>query len=641
MSWHRLAASAAVILVLAAAIAYAAEDPAPSALDTYDYVPSAENLSGSELLLFQEIPEVITAAKELQPITESPSAVSVITADDIQRSGVTNLPDLLRTVPGLDVMEATASDFNITARGFNRLLANKMLVLVDGRSVYQDMLGVTLWQTLPLLLDDIERIEIVRGPGSALYGANAFSGIINIITRTPQETPPLAISRITGDHDLEVASLIHGGRVEKVDYKLSLASDRLGAWDETANAAAGLDPISHNVSRWNASAQRALGGGVMTAYVGASDGHLQILPDEAWGIIDFRSALDYWNLVYEQPDLLVRGFSNHGEQVVASDLDDWVEFHTYDLEVQKRLQPRHDHSAILGATWRQNRIHLSEEQDYKQRLYGAYVQDHYTNDHGVSVVGGIRYDHHALTGDHLSPRVSAVYSPRRGESLRASIATAYRNPSFFESYLDLHQGEVMPGISLWWHGNDELGAEKITSYDIGYQAVVSPRLRWEINAFYNKLDDFIVKAMVAGPPDLEFTYLNDGSATARGAETAIAFIASPNLRGFANYSYQHLSDDSNGISARSAPQNKLNLGLSYTRSGFRADAYMDYVSSTEWDGRLLPSYNLVNTRIGYLLPTMDLEVFVAGFNIFKDSHREFPTGVEIGRRITAGVHYKF
>jgi iron complex outermembrane receptor protein len=641
MSWQRLAAGVAVTIVLALPAFGAADDPTPSPLGSYDYAPTAENLSGSELLLFQEIPEVVTAAKELQPITESPSAVSVITADDIERSGVTNLPDLLRTVPGLDVMEATASDFNITARGFNRLLANKMLVLVDGRSVYQDMLGVTLWETLPLVLDDIERIEIVRGPGSTLYGANAFSGVINIITKTPQETPPLTISRVTGDHDLEIASLIHGGRVAKTDYKLCLASDRLGAWDETATAATGLDRISHDFSRWNASAERALGGGVMTAYVGGSPGHLQILPDEVWGTIDFRSSLDYWNLVYEQPDLLVRGFWNHGEQVVASDLDDWVEFHTYDLEVQKRLRLRQDHSVIVGATWRQNRIHLSEEQDYTQRLYGAYLQDHYANDRGFSVVGGMRYDYHPLTGDHLSPRVSAVYSPRRGESFRASVATAYRNPSFFESYLDLRQREVMPGVDLLWHGNEDLGAEKITSYDIGYQAVVTPRLRWEIDTFYNKLDDFIVKTMVAGPPTIEFTYLNKGSAIARGAEATIEFVASPELRGFANYSYQHLTDGSSGISTASAPQNKVNLGLRYTRSRLRADAYTDYVSSTEWDGRFLPSYSIVNARVGYMLPTQDLEIFVAGFNIFKDSHREFPTGVEIGRRITAGMHYRF
>jgi iron complex outermembrane receptor protein len=640
MSWHRLAAAAAVFILALAGAACAAEEPTSSALEGYNYAPSAENLSGSELLLFQEIPEVITAAKELQPITESPSAVSVITADDIQRSGVTNIPDLLRTVPGLDVMETTASDFNVTARGFNRLLANKMLVLVDGRSVYQDMLGVTLWESLPLVLDGIERIEIVRGPGSALYGANAFSGVINIITKTPGETPQLEVSRITGNHDLDIASLIHGGRVANTDYKLSLAWDRLGAWDETANTAAGLDKISHNFSRWNASAQRALGGGVITAYAGGSDGHLQILPDEAWGTIDYRSDLDYWNLVYEQPDLLIRGFSNHGEQVVASDLDDWVEFQTYDLEVQKRLQLRYDHSVIVGATWRRNRIHLSEEQDYTQRLYGAYIQDHYTTNRGLSVVAGARYDHHPLTGDHLSPRVSAVYSRRHGESFRASIATAYRNPSFFESYLDLRQRDVMPGVDLRWHGNEALGAEKITSYDIGYQAVVTPRLRWELAAFYNKLDDFIVKTMVAGPPVIEFTYLNSGSATVRGAEAAIEFIASRDLRGFANYSYQHLSDN-DGISARSAPQNKCNLGLTYTRSGFRADAYTDYVSSTEWDGRFLPSYDVVNARLGYLLRTMDLEIFIAGFNIFKDTHREFPTGVEIGRRITAGMHYRF
>jgi len=626
----RYAAAVAAIFALSA-LALAAEEVAP---------PS-ESLSGSELLLFEKIPEVVTAAKELQPITESPAAVSIITAEDIRRSGATSLPDVLRMVPGLEVMEATASDFNVSARGFNRLLANKMLVLVDGRSVYQDMLGVTLWETLPLVLDDIERIEIVRGPGSALYGANAFNGVINIITKNPRESADLAASRVTGNHDLDIASLTHAGRLRGADYKLSVASDRLGAWDETANAALGLDPISHKITRWNTSAQGAVGAGVLTGYVGASNGHLQILPDEAWGIIDYQSDLNYWNLVYEQPDLLVRGFWNHGEQVVLSDRDDWVEFHTYDLEIQKNMRIGADHYLILGAQGRRNKVHLSEEQDYLQRIYGAYVQDHYTNERGLSGIAGVRYDHHPLTGHHVSPRLSVVYSPRTGQGYRISAATAYRNPSFFESYLDLHQGEVMPGVDLWWHGNLGVRAEKVTSYEIGYQALVSARVRWELNAFYNRVDNRIVKTMVAGPPVLEFTYLNSGGATAKGTETELEFVLSPTVRGFANYSYQHITDDQTGARIGSAPRHKVNLGLRYTSTRFSADAMIDHVSSTEWDSGFLPSYTLTNARLGYTPGRGDTEFFIAAFNLFKDSHREFPVGAEIGRRITGGIHYRF
>ncbi|UCH36360.1 MAG: TonB-dependent receptor [Armatimonadota bacterium] len=630
MSRYRCALGVALLLLAVCSVA--ADD---------NTSPSPEALVASELLLFQEIPEVVTAAKETQPITESPSTISIITAEDIRRSGATTVPDVLRSIPGLDVMAVTASDVNVSARGFNRLLANKMLVLVDGRSVYQDMLGVTLWATLPLVLDDIERIEVVRGPGSALYGANAFNGIINIITKTPQETPTLLASHVTGAQGMAATSLLHAGRVRDTDYKISLATDRLDAWDEDANQAMGLDRTSHDFDRWNVALQRPVARGVITGYAGASDGHVQILPDEAWGIIDYASDLEYWNLVYEESDLLVQGFWNHGEQVVLSDLDDWVEFHTYDLEVQKRLQPRPRHSMILGATWRHNKVDLSEEQDYTQRLYGAYVQDHYVNDKGVSVVAGLRFDHHPLTGEHLSPRASVVYSPRKGESYRASASTAYRNPSFFESYLDLRQNDVMPGVDLWWYGNESLGAEKITSYEVGYQAVVNPRLRWEVDAFYNKLDDFIVKTPVAGPPRIEFTYLNSGGATAKGVEAGLEFILAPELRGFANYSYQDVTDDDTGDRLRSAPRNKVNVGLRYTQSQFTADAFAHYAASTDWEGRYLPSYTLVNARVGYTLPERDLEVFLAAYNLAKDTHQEYPTGVEIGRRVTAGVRYSF
>jgi iron complex outermembrane receptor protein len=631
MSWLRYVAGIAAILAITA-----------SALAADEGTPPSESLSGSELLLFQEIPEVITAAKELQPIIESPAAVTIITAEDIRRSGASNLPDLFRMVPGVEVMEATASDFNISTRGFNRVLANKMLVLVDGRSVYQDMLGVTLWETLPLVLDDIERIEVVRGPGSALYGANAFDGVINIITKTPRESPKLALTRITGNHDLDIASLTHSGRVSAVDYKLSVASDRLGAWDETANAVLGLDPLSHKMTRWNASAQGAVGAGVLTGYVGASNGRLQLVPDEGWGGMDYQSDLDYCNLVYEQPDLLVRGFYNHGEQVVVVDPDAWVEFHTYDLEIEKNLQLAADHSLIVGATWRRNKVDMSEEQDYVQRIYGIYAQDHYTNDKGVSVIAGLRFDHHPLTGNHVSPRASVVYSPRKGESYRASVASAYRNPSFFENYLDLKYHDIMPGLALWWFGNPDLGAEKITSYELGYQRIVSLRLRLGVSAFYNKLDDFITMIRYIGRPGyLYTTYVNGGGATAKGTEAELEFALSPTVRGFANYSYQYVTDDDTGARIGSAPRHKVNLGLRHTSSRFTADAIVDHVSSTEWSGNYLPSYTLTNARVGYTPGPGNVEFFLAAFNLFKDSHREFPVGVEIGRRITGGVHYRF
>src|SRR5512140_15404 len=130
---------------------------------------------------------VVTASKEAQSPLDAPNSTSIITEQDIRLSGITKIPELLRRLAGTDIMEVTGSQTEVSLRGFNQRLSNKILVLVDGRSVYVDLLGATLWQTLSIGVEDIERIEVVRGPGSALYGADAFNGVINIITKPPGE----------------------------------------------------------------------------------------------------------------------------------------------------------------------------------------------------------------------------------------------------------------------------------------------------------------------------------------------------------------------------------------------------------------------------------------------------------------------
>ena len=189
-----------------------------------------------ELLLMMEIPIVITAARKEQPITEAPSTISVITEEDIRQSGAINLPDILRMVPGLDIMSVRLSDFNVTARGFNHLTANGMLSLIDGRSVYLDFLGTTLWDELPFVLEDIKRIEIIRGPGSALYGANAFHGVVNIITKSPRDLKGTLCKAVVGQLSTHLGSVIHAGVTDKLGYKFLFRWGEINQWRDKEDA---------------------------------------------------------------------------------------------------------------------------------------------------------------------------------------------------------------------------------------------------------------------------------------------------------------------------------------------------------------------------------------------------------------------
>src|SRR5207302_1117346 len=157
--------------------------------------------------------EVTTGARHAEKLSESPAAIAVITQDDIRRSGATTLPEILRLAPGLDVARLDASQWAISARGFNDVFANKLLVLQDGRSIYTPLFSGVFWDVQGTMLEDIERIEVIRGPGATLWGANAVNGVINIITKSAKETQGLLLSTTVGMEDQPSTSLRYGGQL--------------------------------------------------------------------------------------------------------------------------------------------------------------------------------------------------------------------------------------------------------------------------------------------------------------------------------------------------------------------------------------------------------------------------------------------
>ena len=176
-------------------------------------------------------PVVVTASRYNQSPLEAPNAITVFSGDDLRRSGARNIPELLRRIPGVDVMAVSPGDYNIGIRGFNATLSNKVLLLVDGRSLYLDFVGASLWPLLSISASDVERIEVIRGPGAALYGANAFSGVINIITRNPgAPNDPPHITLEAGDPDYALGDLHLTGRSGQTGYRASMGVERIDRW---------------------------------------------------------------------------------------------------------------------------------------------------------------------------------------------------------------------------------------------------------------------------------------------------------------------------------------------------------------------------------------------------------------------------
>lgn len=213
-----------MLLLCGAATAHATDAPTPP--------PTASETSApiQELALLKEEEMVSIATRYEQPISHAPSNVYVITDEDIRHSGATDIPTVLRRVPGLDVMQVTGADFNVSARGDNQLFANKMLVMVDGRSIYIDGQGLVFWKSLPVTLPEIKRIEVLKGPASVVYGFNAFDGVINIITKSPQEMKGTTLQFGGGELGTISSAAVHAGSAGHLDYRLSIGRDQNQQW---------------------------------------------------------------------------------------------------------------------------------------------------------------------------------------------------------------------------------------------------------------------------------------------------------------------------------------------------------------------------------------------------------------------------
>jgi iron complex outermembrane receptor protein len=183
-----------------------------------------------EVELIKEEETVSIASRYEQPISQAPSNVYVITDEDIRQSGAIDIPTPLRRVPGMEVMQMNGADFNVSVREDNQTAANKLLVMVDGRSIYIDTQGIVLWKLLPVTLPEIKRIEVLKGPASVLYGFNAFDGIINIITKSPEEMKGTTLQFGGGNVGTLTASAIQAGTVDKFGYRLSIGTNQNADW---------------------------------------------------------------------------------------------------------------------------------------------------------------------------------------------------------------------------------------------------------------------------------------------------------------------------------------------------------------------------------------------------------------------------
>lgn len=626
-----------------------------------------------ELLLFQDIPTVFTASKKEQAITESPSAVSFITDEDIRAYGATNIPDILRTVAGVDVMAISATDFNINIRGFNKEISHKLLVLLDGRSVILDFMGIVLWESLPVTLEDIKRIEIVKGPGSAIWGGNAYSGVINIVTKKSADINGSIVSISYGEHNTLLGSVIHGGHHENTSYKISAGWKQENNWDKNSWGPTVIrsgDDLAMENKKGSFTVTQSMAGGVDLTISGGIDSSFgEVLTaldiyrrDNTSSYLkldyqrDWLSFHSYWNNL----DTEIKEMSGKKEFSVNSD--------TYDFELEGIFDST-TNSLVFGINYRINTVDADILSGHNQQgIWGLYLQNDFRPVSNIILTGGARYDNHPLVGWNLSPRAAIIYTPVVGHTFRLSYTTAYSLPTFTESYL-YRENPVAPSVNIVSRGNRDVAPEKIRSWEAGYKGQFSERIKGSIELFYNELEDFITFVpsadaylIVATPPLFsEYKYSNEGKYKAEGGEAALDFYLSRNLTAKANYSYQYIWNDMADTRVCYSPISKAFAELRYNpKRGVNTTFWVNYVGETNWTSSAtsedwLPpatqttragtdpkvnQYLLFNFKTGYRF-TEDTELSLSAFNLFDNRHREFIAGDEIGRKVAVNFITKF
>ncbi len=638
--------------------------------------------------------DVQTASRKSQRLLDVAAAVFVISREDIERSGATSIPEALRMVPGVEVARSASKRWAVSARGFNGRFSNKLLVLMDGRSVYTQIFSGVLWEMEDTLLEDIDRIEVIRGPGAALWGANAVNGVINIITRKARDTMGTLVVAGAGTEERGFAALRHGFSAGDGDVRV---------WAKGGARAASAD-LAGNAGNDDA---RQLQAGFRGDW--ALGGHRRITLS---GALHTEPTGDRWNT----PSLTdPRGYvptdvrqNNRGGHLLArhewlwndgseAALQGYVDHHgvdivglvkarqwTIDLDFQHRprLAPAHD--VVWGLGYRESRDRLQTsgamidiQPDARTwRLASAFVQDDIALiPDRLHLVLGSRFETNSYTGFGPQPNVRAIWTPTPQQTVWAAVSRALRTPSRAEldAQVDLSvipASGAQPVVLLRAapRADHMMGNEAVNAFELGYRQQFGAQLSLDVAMFHNRYAH--LRAGSQGPQTFAFTpvphAVQDIATTAaidartRGVEVAVDWHPLRGWRLQPAYTYTHIDasatepDPFQQASALayqgSAPRHQLSLRSSLTlanRSQF--DAWLRFVSrlpSADPRQPEVAAYTMLDLRYAWRM-VGGLELSIVGQNLLGHRHLEFVPDylpsqtLQVGRSVYAKAQWLF
>ncbi|GGY83263.1 TonB-dependent receptor [Cellvibrio zantedeschiae] len=597
--------------------------------------------------------KVLSVSKKVETVAAAPAAVYVVTNEDILRAGVTSIPDALRMVPGVDVARSDSNSWAISIRGFNSTLTNKLLVLIDGRSIYNPVFGGVLWEAQNLVLADIDRIEVVRGPGGTLWGANAVNGVINIITKHTRDTKDNIVSALGGNEETNLA-VRHGGALDNDGaYRVYAKAFRRDA----SHSPAGGDAYD----KWD---------GVRTGFrVDWSDkftlqgdayrtNTLQRKPN--FSLTPPYAAVTNQEIVYEGVNLLGRWteIRDNGAQFSVQSYIDWARRDeplnfidnrtTYDLEAQYNFAAMGAHELITGAGIRfmaddktGNRNVSFSPKQLHSNLYNAFVQDKITlAPERWFLTLGSKFEHNDFSGFEVQPNVRLQWHPNQTQTLWASVSRAVRTPTPVEEDLTSTLLTAANARAAFVP-NDDFKSEKLTAYELGYRQQITPTLSADVATFYNDYDYLAttsvqpVQLINNGVDPLHILipikFTNDMTGKSRGAEAAFNWSVNSNLKIALNYTYLRLAVTALNSEQESAellyPKHQAGIKVFWNITGnWTLDGWAAHVDKLP--GGNVDDYTRLDINLGGQL-TKNLRFNLVGQNLLDKRHREFGAADDI------------
>ncbi|MCM2304027.1 MAG: TonB-dependent receptor [Elusimicrobia bacterium] len=609
---------------------------------------------------FREEAMVHVASRRPESALLAPVAVDVVTAEEIKAYGFASLPDLLRFRAGMDVICARSADGNraiVSARGFSRDFVSEMQVLVDGRSVYSPFLGGVYWASLPVQMQDIERVEIVRGPNAALYGSNAALGVVNVVTRKPGRAPAGSLAARAGDRMHATAEAAEaGGRLGglRVSHTFQQIKGNPGP--------AGLGE-SNDFLHSNKLNVRAL-----LAPDPRTD--LEVLGGGSWQALGIPGVVPVQRVEHVENFQMARAarrldgtgaieavVSRAELNVVADPLfagTVTVRTYQYDAELLHRFAWADERvDSVFGAAWRLTGAYSDQTfagQPAKQNEivrgfthHSARVTDE------VTAVAGVSLENSQVGGLQPAWQASALWSPRENHALRLSYAHAPTMPPLFNKY-----GNYRLSAPLSLSGNAELSPQQLSSWEAGWRhRALEGALKSELSIYYMEIRDrnfaFI---RTPGAPSV-VSYDNRNRAAAWGAELSEEYAFAAGRAVFANYTLERIRDAKGPTDVfrtdlrTGTPVHKVNVGgRAQLGRGFGVSALLGYKdaydanSSTRGTRMAVKRSFRLDARATWS-PRPDWELFLSGMDLLQPYRVEWADGTVLPRRFEGGVTKRF